>query len=429
MLSYRSSAVSLWNILFRLEGNILVAVLPFCIVNCLLLWWVSTLENFGFSPTGHGLLTLLVSFLVIQKVNIAYDRFTAVRYYAGHGAIVLRELIQMAIVISMSAANNSRQQQQQQHNNTTTTNRDGSYINTDTTNNNDNDNDLEKELRYWRLECVAKCTEIFECSIQVYQDQNLSKHFARNKPYLIDPNSQKLRDNNNNNNNDNDDDDDETLLISQDPMIHIQALRLHVYCASDLGLQLLERLNLASKLNEYTTTYNHLLTLSSTPLPFSLVQMGRAFLLVWTFSMPLVLLEGPFTSFWAAQAFLFFLTYGFIGLELASIKLSDPFGDSRDDVQLKKIRDALIHGIENDLKQIPNQTTTISARRLLFSQQKQQKRRTTTTTRNRQKPQQQQQQHNSAGHEKDDHNNHEDHDVTPYYAMAESNVELNIDHP
>lgn len=86
--------------------------------------------------------------------------------------------------------------------------------------------------------------------------------------------------------------------------------------------------------------------------------------------MPFVLLEGPFASMWSAQAFLFFLTYGFIGLELVSIKLSDPFGNGLDDVPISSIRDAAIIGIENDLNESATMEATLSERRLRFARQK-----------------------------------------------------------
>eukprot|EP00546_Thalassionema_frauenfeldii_P017436 CAMPEP_0178905702 /NCGR_PEP_ID=MMETSP0786-20121207/6423_1 /TAXON_ID=186022 /ORGANISM="Thalassionema frauenfeldii, Strain CCMP 1798" /LENGTH=170 /DNA_ID=CAMNT_0020577341 /DNA_START=99 /DNA_END=607 /DNA_ORIENTATION=+ len=158
--SYRKSAVSLWSVIFRLEGNVMFAVLPLCIVNCLLLALVEYVRrryHFEFSPTGHGLLTLLVSFLVISKVNLAYDRYKAVRQYAGQGSIALRELIQMAIAVSNTAMYN--------HNNN------HEEINTD----------RAKELRHWRLECVTKATEILDASLCILQDRSLAKHFAHNK--------------------------------------------------------------------------------------------------------------------------------------------------------------------------------------------------------------------------------------------------------
>ena len=59
-----------------------------------------------------------------------------------------------------------------------------------------------------------------------------------------------------------------------------------------------------------------------------------------------------------------------IGLELVSIKLSDPFGIGGDDFQISDIRDAAILGIENDLKEMTMMRTTISERRLKFLQQR-----------------------------------------------------------
>ena len=51
------------------------------------------------------------------------------------------------------------------------------------------------------------------------------------------------------------------------------------------------------------------------------------------------------------------------------MKLSDPFGNSRDDVQISRIKDAAMIGIENDLKRIDFQMT-VSDRRMQFSRQK-----------------------------------------------------------
>ncbi|VEU40908.1 unnamed protein product [Pseudo-nitzschia multistriata] len=344
--SYRRSAVSLWKVIFRLEGNIMFAVLPLCVINCLLLALVSySREKFrlGFSPNGHGLLTLLVSFLVVSKVNLAYDRYRAVREYAGRGSTLLRELIQMAMAISIAHSNNNIE-----------------------------NSEREKELRQWRLECVEKVKELLNSSVCVLQDRSLAKHFAYNKPVTksgpsILTSSSSYDSRTVDLNGGSRDEDAETMLL--DPLLQIQSLRLHLYCTPAMGFELLERVHLTNKLQEYATCYTSLLTLASTQLPFPLVQMGRAFLLIWTFSMPLVLLEGPFSDMWSAQTFLFFLTYGFIGLELVSIKLSDPFGSGRDDVPISGIRDAAIQGIDNDLREIAGMQATISERRLKFSRQ------------------------------------------------------------
>jgi len=349
--SYRRNAVSLWSVIFRLEGNILCAVLPLCILNCTLLWLVAHYrERFkiGFSPTGHGLLTLLVSFLVISKVNLAYDRYRSVREHAGRGCMALRELVQIAMVISNTKLDYNDYPDVSGH-----------------------ANDREKEIRQWRLECIEKVKELLHVTVRVLQDQLLAKHFAYNKP-LKAPSIATSRSSDSGitgyySESRNDDE-----AKDLDPMLCMQSLRLHLYCPAVVEFEMLEKVNLVNKLHEYTSCYNSLLSLASTQLPFPLVQMGRAFLLIWTFTIPLVVLEGPFSTstLWSAQAFLFFLTYGFIGLELVSIKLSDPFGKGRDDVPLSGIRDATIIGIENDWKDMATIQTTISERRWKYARQK-----------------------------------------------------------
>ncbi|KAG7368456.1 bestrophin, RFP-TM, chloride channel [Nitzschia inconspicua] len=218
----------------------------------------------------------------------------------------------------------------------------------------DDSEETSKEIRRWRLECLSMTTEIMNTVETVLKNRHLAQFYARNTPLPRHAyqSEEAIPD-----------------LNAMDPLVHIQSLRVHMYCTDDLGIQLLERVNMVNKLQEFIFSYNSLLILASTPLPFPLVQMGRAFLFLWTFSMPLVLLGGPFSQVWGAQIFLFFLTYGFIGLELVSIKLSEPFGNSRDDVQLSGIRDAALLGIENDLKGMDYQMT-MSERRFQFAQQK-----------------------------------------------------------
>ncbi|KAL3941226.1 MAG: hypothetical protein SGARI_000673 [Bacillariaceae sp.] len=317
MDSYRKGAHSMLGILFRIEGDIICAVLPFCIVNCLLLALVAyyrTEREIGFSATGHGLLTLLVSFLVISKVNLAYDRFRAVRKHAADAFLELRELIQQ--VISVSSNDSPR----------------------------DKNDELTKQLQLWRMECVDKVSSLMEITVKVVKDKDLANYFARDTPIenWKTKNEESPPD-----------------MSTLDPMVQVQGLRMHLYCTSDLGIHLLERVNMINKLKDFIGSYNNLLILASTPLPYPLVKMGRVFLFLWTFSMPLVLLGGPFSDLVGAQIFLFFLTYGFIGLELVSMKLSDPFGNSRDDVKISRIKDAALLGIENDLKRIEFQMTTV----------------------------------------------------------------------
>jgi len=54
----------------------------------------------AFSPSGHGLMTLIVSFLVINKVNLAYDRYMQSRHSVGHALSACRELNQLSYLLT-----------------------------------------------------------------------------------------------------------------------------------------------------------------------------------------------------------------------------------------------------------------------------------------------------------------------------------------
>ena len=71
-----------------------------------------------------------------------------------------------------------------------------------------------------------------------------------------------------------------------DPMLHVQALRSHLYKVNQLAfdqnsrnenkqLELLERMKMVDLLNEFVVNYRNLLMCASTPLPFPLIQMAR----------------------------------------------------------------------------------------------------------------------------------------------------------
>ena len=334
--SFRRTAQGLFlSVLFVKEGNVLCAVLPYCFLNCTLFGCVTWGEQSGlfrvsFSPNGHGLMTLLVSFLVISKVNLAYDRFREARRSVGDAFLRLRELCQLVATMAEAAKREAGA---------------------------DDNQELEK-IEAWKDASVDKVMELLDATYTVIQSKRLARQLARNEMS----------------------DDGATSKVVgkdfEDPMMIVQTLRLHLYMVND-NFQLLERVQLITKLGEFVSDYRQCLQLASTPLPFCLVQMGRVFLCIWTFSMPLVLREGPFSDMWSAMVFLFFLTYGFIGLELVAMSLAAPFGDGPSDIRVTALRDAVFDGIERDLAithaaavSMSNSWATNINRRSRFSQQK-----------------------------------------------------------
>lgn len=114
-------------------------------------------------------------------------------------------------------------------------------------------------------------------------------------------------------------------------MTYVMLLRNRVYNADDVELGLLEKLRIFDMALRFVEAYRELLKLASTPLPFPMVQMGRTCLFLWVFTMPFVLI-GVVANLASVCVFLFFLTYGFVGMELVSMHLLDPFGDNVNDL-------------------------------------------------------------------------------------------------
>ena len=70
----------------------------------------------------------------------------------------------------------------------------------------------------------------------------------------------------------------------------------------------------------------------TTPVPFPLVQMARTFLFLYVFTVPFVFLKDT-SGLIAHCVFVFVLTYGFVGLELAAIEMDNPFGEDENDIE------------------------------------------------------------------------------------------------
>lgn len=165
-----------------------------------------------------------------------------------------------------------------------------------------------------------------------------------------------------------------------DPMLHVQALRFHIYTIntqifgdnrndeSGRGLQLFERMRLIDVLDEFVANYRNLLKCASTPLPFQLIQMARTFLFLYTFTIPLVL-RGVVEEIYSAIVFVFFLTYGFVGLELVAMKMMNPFGDGVNDLNVTGMKEATIIGMDKDMAMF-GESTKLMDKRLEYSRQK-----------------------------------------------------------
>ena len=92
-------------IVFRYRGTVWPLVLPYCILNVIILTCLTILQNtfeirLSILPQGHALMSLLIAYLGVSKVNLAYERYMGAQIATGHGLMVLRELNQLALTLT-----------------------------------------------------------------------------------------------------------------------------------------------------------------------------------------------------------------------------------------------------------------------------------------------------------------------------------------
>lgn len=79
-------------------------VLPFCILNVIIAYLVTLAKKYAiyitFSSQVHASMGLLVSFLVLNKLYLALDRYMLLRGLLGTACSSLRELHQCALVFT-----------------------------------------------------------------------------------------------------------------------------------------------------------------------------------------------------------------------------------------------------------------------------------------------------------------------------------------
>jgi len=300
-----------------------LAVLPYCLVNCGITYALYLFriqygnyeppdQQSSFSSQGHALLSLLVSYLVVSKVFLSLDRYMHARTCTGEALTSMRELYQLALVFTHAMM----------------------------------DEDSPATIA-WRQTLFHIISKTLHVMVEVLQDERKACLLARNeKPRkMIRPVTLPRRPTTS----------EQSMATTTvdtlpDPQVYAQSLRLHLYQSTKLPreLPILERSKLLDAVHGFNSAYYRVLRIASTPLPFAMIQMGRTFLFLWTFTLPFALLGLLHDSLLSVILFVFFLTYGFVGLEFVSMKLLHPFGNDPNDIQLTSLVAATIRGMESD---------------------------------------------------------------------------------
>lgn len=250
------------------------------------------IADLTFSDNGHMILSVMVAFLVVSRANAAYRRFWDARTLLSSLLCKSRQFSSHVAIF---------------------TNR-----------------DLSSEAEKWRALMRNGISELLDVSLQLLQDENLQQDTTLE--YFDQAHEDKG-------------------IPKSVSLIAIQ-LQQHIvdqskYLENPLLVQ--KELRLHQYISEFMSHLAELVTYPATPYPFPTAQMSRMLLFVWTFTLPFPLVAQANDSVVAPSILMFFITYGFFGLEFVSIELDDPFGDDANDLEIENLSTAIKAGIKKDL--------------------------------------------------------------------------------
>jgi len=309
-----------FDVLTRRFGSIWPRVLPWCVANLLLTLLLMWLGRRGYdltiSDAGHKFMSVLVSFLVVTRVNIAYTRFM-------ESASLMSGLFRQAREIVMNTVTFTRQFRDERASN-------------------------------WRLEICRRVIVLLRVTVSVLEYNN-KRESTWTLPILKKHEQQ-------------------ALLSSfgqareRYPIILSVFLRTALSSHQEFGINLEVNILLMLLRNnvDFLNDYHGLMKLLSNPFPFPLVQMSRTFLFLWVFTLPFAMLETmPEDKGWVACAIIFFMTFGFVGLELVAITLDDPFGNDDNDLEAFEISKVVFEDIYIFLYDVDGRETADALRKAI----------------------------------------------------------------
>uniref|UniRef100_A0A7S0KAJ2 Bestrophin homolog n=1 Tax=Leptocylindrus aporus TaxID=1398097 RepID=A0A7S0KAJ2_9STRA len=304
-----------WGIVFQLDKSVWKNVLGFCIVNVastLLIYYLKDhdIVDLTFKDKGHSLMSVLVSFLVVSRSTIVYNRYMLAGSLLGSLFRSSEDLVQHVLAYTYE--------------------------------------DEEEDTRAWRNElvtqvlCLLSITMKFlshrsegqniwdNKSIRDFSSRNVQIQSSRGKRLSVT----------------------EEEINSQAPVFQIYRLR-KLIGDKRLKIDVARKMKLFSFIDQYGNSYHQLKKQITIPFPFPLVQMARTFLFFWVFTIPFALVKDMGSAITANAMTIFFLTYGYIGLESVSIEMDDPFGDDENDFDHEGMKRIAFDNIFQYVSELP----------------------------------------------------------------------------
>lgn len=293
---------SQWSVLTQKWGSLWPRVLPYCIVNTALMAALQILLvngiDLNIEETGHTFLSLVMAFLLVSRVSTSLARYDAAREALEEMNKSCRQLVHTVCV----------------------------YSNTDSS----------VSAKEWRNQVTYRALLLLRTAMAVI-DYNDSRVKVSHIPELSGPERRDLQ----------------KHLPLSDQWLHESRTDYEENMRIPIRMSYLVRKSIRSQearikpplaviaegdlyafVNSFMDGYHSITKLLTTPVPFPLIQMTATFMWFYVFTVPFALLSADDTSVLSAVAHClvtFALTYGFVGMDLISIQLDDPFGEDEND--------------------------------------------------------------------------------------------------
>lgn len=259
--------------------------------------------NLAITSQGHSFVTLVVAFLLVNRVSIALGRYNEARAYLAGMCGNVNELVQSLFALT-------------------------AYENTD------------PEAKEWRFEVCHRALLLLRLSMVSIDypndsipgwkipefSENAPKEFEYVKRHLPLEGSStarrwvhKART-----------EYEENLRLPV-RMAYLLRQTIHRHALTTVPLAMPYELKLLAFVDIFMNNYYGMAKFLTTPVPFPLIQMARTFLFFYIFTVPFALLSDTGSSPYAHIGIVFILTFGFKGLEAVAMELDDPFGDDPND--------------------------------------------------------------------------------------------------
>lgn len=328
-----------FSIITQLHGSVIPKVVPFCIVNSL---WTAVLYelkkrdiiDLTSSPSGHKYLAVIMSFLLVSRVKIMYDRYMYSATSLTQCFKACRETVQYTVALSQT--------------------------------------DMSERAKQWRHDVAHAVIVMLRVTAAVLEFQSNPSQvpWALNDIHhhhtvemqdtlFLSPFAQVDADTED----DDDDNVEEDDSLRPPPRPQHQAMLAHtsddertmleeacrapIILAFNVRKEIMkqrngtwletkkvwyhpcnEEMRLLGFVGEFLHHFHNLRKLIVTPVPFPMVNMSKIFLFLWVFTVPFAVCHYDFKmGTIVPAAIIFLITFGFVGLEYVSMELSDPFGD------------------------------------------------------------------------------------------------------